>query len=332
MFWGDLDMNIRWKEVLLMFFLGILCPAIVFSGLDARNIIQEGDSGMTTASSATDGEEEEAHISLLQDDGTIVRLPLETYIVGVVLKEMPASFETEALKAQAVVARTYTLRRIQAGGKHAGAAVCTNPSCCQGYCAVSEYTAAGGEEEMVQKVSQSVSDTRSLILTYHGELIEATYFSCSGGRTEDAVAVWGAEIPYLKATQSPGEEQANHYTDTVTFTVGELKAKLGLQLQDGQLLQIGDITYTAGGGVEQIRIGEQTFSGTQIRKLLDLRSTAFIITCTGTTVTITTKGYGHRVGMSQYGADAMAVGGKDFRQILLHYYQGVDIVSVDQID
>ena len=316
----------------MVLFLGILCPGIVFAGLDARNAIQLGNSGLTTASSTADGEEDEAHISLMQDDGTIVRLPLETYIVGVVLKEMPASFEVEALKAQAVVARTYTLRRIEAGGKHAGAAVCTNPSCCQGYCAVSEYTAAGGDETMVDKVSQAVSDTQSLILTYKGEPIEATYFSCSGGRTEDAVAVWGAEIPYLKATQSPGEEQANHYTDTVTFTVEELKEKLGLQLQNGQLLQIGDITYTAGGGVEQIVIGDRTFSGTQIRKLLDLRSTTFIITCTGATVTITTKGYGHRVGMSQYGADAMAVGGKDFRQILLHYYQGVDIVSVGQID
>ena len=131
------------------------------------------------------------------------------------------------------------------------------------------------------------------------------------------MAVWGTDYPYLRATDSPGEEGAAHYTDTVTFTVAEFAEKLGIAQ-----VTLGNATYTAGGGVNTISIGGKEFKGTQVRTLLGLRSTAFTIELSGERVTVTTKGFGHRVGMSQYGADAMALEGKSYREILAHYYQG----------
>ena len=163
------------------------------------------------------------------------------------------------------------------------------------------------------------------MLTYQGKLIEATYFSCSGGRTEDALAVWGEDVPYLQSVESPGEEGAAHYVDTVSFTASEFCEKIGKELPGIPAEWIGTIRYTAGGGVETIYIGDEPYSGTQLRSMLNLRSTAFLITAAGDTVTITTKGYGHRVGMSQYGADAMAVQGCSYEEILAHYYPGTKL-------
>jgi stage II sporulation protein D len=160
------------------------------------------------------------------------------------------------------------------------------------------------------------------VLTYEGSLIEATYFSCSGGSTEDAAAVWGTDFSYLRAVDSPGEEHAAHYTDTVSFTVDELEQRLGVALA-GEW--IGRVSYTAGGGVDTILIGGKCFTGKEIRTILGLRSTVFEMEVSGETVAITTRGFGHRVGMSQYGADAMAVSGSSYEEILAHYYPGTTI-------
>lgn len=265
-------------------------------------------------------------------EGTICRLPLEEYITSVVLREMPADFEPEALKAQAVVARTYTLRRSAAGGKHPGGDICTDPSCCQGYWEEAAYIESGGTEESLQKVKSAVNATAGQVLTYQGKLIEATYFSCSGGMTEDAAAVWGSDLPYLQAVKSPGEEKATHYTDTVSFTGKEFQDKLGIKLSGSPERWIGKVTYTDGGGVATMQIGGEEYTGTQLRQKLGLRSTAFVMTAVGNTVTVTTKGFGHRVGMSQYGADAMAVSGSTYAQILAHYYQGTELVRWVDVD
>jgi stage II sporulation protein D len=182
----------------------------------------------------------------------------------------------------------------------------------------------GGRPEDVEKIRSAVFDTSGQVLTYQGELIEATYFSCSGGRTEDAQAVWGTEVPYLKSVKSPGEEGATHYVDSKQFSAAEFSSKLGLS--ETQTIKMGTPEYTAGGGISYLDINGQRFTGTQLRKLLKLRSTAIYITLVGKTVTITTKGYGHRVGMSQYGADAMAISGATYDQILQHYYSGVELI------
>lgn len=172
------------------------------------------------------------------------------------------------------------------------------------------------------KVSDAVNSTQNQVLTYNGRLIEATYFSCSGGRTEDAQAVWGTEIPYLQAVDSPGEEGATYFTDTVKYSAREFAALLGLVPSGSPASWLGAVTYTDGGGVDTMVIAGRVYKGTTLRQKLDLRSTVFSIVPAGNFVHIFTRGFGHRVGMSQYGAEAMAVSGSDYGQILAHYYPG----------
>ena len=268
----------------------------------------------------------EAHtVALLTDDGQVISLPLQEYLTCVLLAEMPVSFEEEALKAQSVVARTYTVRASEGASKHKSADVCADSSCCQGYVSVENYLARGGREEDAAHVRQMVASTAGLVLTYEEELIEATYFSCSGGVTEDAVAVWGTDVPYLQSVSSPGEEHVAHYQDTVTFSADDFAQKLGAELSGDPARWFGPATYTRGGGIAQLEIGSKTYTGTELRRLLGLRSTAFEIGVEGNTVTVTTRGYGHRVGMSQYGADAMAAAGSGYPEILAHYYQGTEL-------
>lgn len=259
-------------------------------------------------------------------DGTPTQMDLEQYLVGVVLREMPVDFELEAQKAQAVVARTYALRTCEKGSKHDGlGGVCTDSACCQAYLDPQKFLASGGSREALEKVNQAVEETAGQVLTYEGKLIDATYFSCSGGMTEDAAAVWGADIPYLRATESPGEEGASHYMDSVSFTAKEFQELLDVSLEGASSAWFGKTRYTPGGGVDTMEIGGVAYKGTTLRKLLGLRSTAFTMTAVGDTVIITTKGYGHRVGMSQYGAEAMAVSGSGYSDILAHYYNGTTL-------
>lgn len=273
-----------------------------------------------TPETTVNGRLSEGHfVQVLLEDGSVQSMDLEEYITGVVLAEMPAGFEIEALKAQAVVARTYALKRHALGNKHLMGAVCIDHNCCQAYCDVDNYF---GDSIHLEKIRRAVADTKDEVLTYEGQLIEATYFSCSGGRTEDAQEVWGSQVPYLQAVDSPGEESAKNYIQTVTFSRQEFSEKLGLQTDT---IVIGDITYTEGEGIKTIEISGVLYEGTKLRTLLGLRSTMFIITAINDTVTVTTKGYGHRVGMSQYGAEAMAVQGADYTQILSHYYPGTTL-------
>lgn len=262
-------------------------------------------------------------ILLIANGSGVLRLSLQEYLTGVVLAEMGPAFSQEALKAQAVVARTYTLRRAERGGRHQGATVCTDSSCCQAYKSPEAYLKAGGTQAGLNKVQQAVDSTDGLVLRYKGTLIDATYFSCSGGSTEDAVAVWGSDVPYLQATDSPGEEDAPRYSDKVEFTAKEFQKALGRSLSGKPSTWFSKASYTAGGGVDKIKIGGQEYTGKQLRTLLKLRSTAFTVYTEGSNIILETRGYGHRVGMSQYGAEAMAEKGEDYKAILYHYYQGV---------
>ena len=309
------------KEFGIAVLMGFVLPGVLLN-LAVKLGGRESDTPEQTLPAETYQTEpaEKITMQLTLGDGTVAEMDMNDYLTGVVLAEMPASFETEALKAQTVVARTYTLKAAQSG-KHDGG-VCADYACCQAYIAESAYT---GGEENIQKVRAAVEATDGLVLTYGGELIEATYFSCSGGSTEDAVAVWGTDYPYLRATDSPGEEHAAHYTDVVTFTAEDFASKLGQALSGKPETWLGFTTYTAGGGVNSMRIGNIDYKGTELRTLLGLRSTAFTITAENDTITITTKGFGHRVGMSQYGADAMALAGSTFDEILAHYYKGTTL-------
>lgn len=259
-------------------------------------------------------------VPVLKADGQCKQMDLEDYICRVVLGEMPASFEVEALKAQAVAARTYTLRCL-GGGKHENGSICTSSKCCQAYCEPEGYIRNGGSYANVCKVFDAVMQTSGQVLYYEDKLIMATYFSSAGNATEDAKAVWGSSYPYLTTVESPeGDDRYNG--ETVSFTAKEFQEKLGVTLKGKPKSWFGAVTYTVGGGVDQIRIGGTLYKGTVIREKLGLRSTDFTVSASDTDVTFTTNGYGHRVGLSQYGADAMAATGSDYEEILLHYYTG----------
>lgn len=316
-------MKYIWKDMYLAGIMGILVPGLL---LNVGVLAYEEDvqNQIVTEAVVPTMEPERSVPIRFQTDSGWRDVDLEEYLVGVVLAEMPASFEEEALRAQAVVARTYGVRAMEGKSKHQEGDICGDSSCCQGYLDPDEY---GGTEEGLQKVRNAVAETRGQVLTYEGELIEATYFSCSGGSTEDAVAVWGTEVPYLQSVESPGEENATYYTDSVEFTPEEFMDKLDLELTGESADWLGEVSYTVGGGVDTMTIGGTVFRGTEIRKLLGLRSTAFSMDVTGETIAITTRGYGHRVGMSQYGADAMAALGGTYAEILGHYYQGTELAN-----
>lgn len=319
-------MRKRVMAVIWAFVMGVFCPLFIVSVTKKEFLNDEKPVNVVETTKDISIRQPE-QISVLFEDGSVKELDLKKYLISVLLEEVPASFEMEALKAQAVVARTYVLRRLESGSKHNGATVCTESSCCQGFCDRNLYLENGGTCANLEKIENAVTQTENLVVTYNGDLIDATYFSCSGGKTEDAVAVWGADIPYLKTTSSPGEEKATHYVDTVTFEISTFLKSLGLKPEGASEQWIEDTKYTAGGGVESIRICGVDFPGTEVRQLLNLRSTAFRIAIVGNTVTVTTKGFGHRVGLSQYGADAMASSGATFEQILTHYYSGTQVTE-----
>lgn len=320
-------MKYIWKDVYLAGIMGILVPGLLLNvGVKAYDEAEQNQivtEAMVVVTEPTPVEKTSVPI-LLKNEGVVRELDLEEYLVGVVLAEMPTSFGEEALKAQAVVARTYTIRAKEGKGKHDDGDICGDSACCQAYLAPIDY---GGTEDALLKVRNAVVSTAGQVLTYDGKLIEATYFSCSGGATEDAVAVWGTEVPYLQSVESPGEEKATYYTDSIIFPVQEFADKLGVTLKGNAASWFGKVTYTAGGGVDTMVIGGIEFKGTQLRKLLGLRSTAFTLQATEDTVTVNTRGYGHRVGMSQYGADAMAALGSTYEEILAHYYQGTELTN-----
>ena len=313
-----------WKDILTSLFMGLGLPGILLNGISLMMPKQPVWEPEMMQQESTPGEEKTVWIPVRSDDGSTAQINLEEYLVGVVLGEMPAYFETEALKAQSVVARTYTLKTVAAGGKHTGA-ICTDSGCCQAYTSEEVFLETGGSWKDLEKIRNAVFSTAGEVLTYENELIEATYFSCSGGSTEDAAAVWGTDYPYLRAVSSPGEEEAAYYTDTKSFEKDVFCAALNITPSGKPESWLGRPTYTPGGGVASITVGGKDFTGTQLRSLLGLRSTALSFAVEGERIIVTTKGFGHRVGMSQYGADAMAVAGNDYTRILAHYYPGTSL-------
>ncbi len=299
------------KDILTALFMGMILPGMLVNG--AVRVMDTPQEIFVT-----EPEEQEIAWPVKVRTGEYVReMDMEKYIAGVVAAEMPASFEREALKAQSVAARTYAAKAAATGGKHGDGSICTDAQCCQGYRELPE-------ESERESIAEAAGQTAGWVLTYEGELIEATYFSCSGGRTEDALAVWGADYPYLRSVSSPGEDAAV-YRETRVFTPEEFRQALGAELPGDPENWFSITTYTAGGGVAGMTIGGMVYSGTQLRSLLGLRSTAMTLDVQGGKIEVTTQGYGHRVGMSQYGADAMAASGSTWQEILAHYYPGTGL-------
>jgi len=281
------------------------------------------------------GEDELTTLRVAMEDGSVVEMTMADYLWSVVAAEMPAAFEPEALKAQAITARTYAVWKMAAGdADHPDADVCTDITCCQAYI-TPEQAAANWENTAAvyrQKIASAVRSTNGQVITYEGEPIQAVFFSSAAGRTEDAVAVWGTEVPYLVGVDSPEGEGVPNYQTEVTLTAAEVK-KLVLARYPGADLSgpaknwFKNRTLTASGRVDTVDVGGITMKGTEVRALFGLRSACFTVETESekNTVTFHVTGYGHGVGMSQYGANALAKEGKTCEEILKWYYTGVKI-------
>jgi stage II sporulation protein D len=267
-------------------------------------------------------------------DGGVQEMPMNEYLQGVVRAEMPASFEQEALCAQAVAARTYTLYKIVTGGNHGDEAdVCGDPTCCQAYLGLDSAKKNWGDdaERYEAKIENAVSATDGQTILYGGEPILAVFHSSSAGRTKSSGEVWSQDLPYLQSVSSPeiGGEIPNYFS-RVEFTAAEFK-KLFLaahpeaDFSGGAEGWVRDLTVTEGTNVDTVTIGGVTVRGAEVRTIFSLRSASFETEVQDGKLVFFVTGYGHGVGMSQYGANEMAKEGSDWQEIISHYYTGVTI-------
>ena len=275
---------------------------------------------------------------LHHETGEVEEVALDTYLCNVVSAEMPADYELEALKAQAVVARTYTIYKIQ-NKKHENADICDDSSCCQAW--VSKETRLARWEESKResnwaKIEKCVEDTKGKIITYEGKPINAFFHANSGGTTELPVNVWGGTgMPYLQVVETAGEEGYTQYSSEVTLSQEELLDKLKIKYNDIQINfdnneDVRILEYTDSNRVKTVKFGNHEISGVEVRSLLGLKSTNFEIIKEGETIKFSVKGYGHGVGMSQTGADTMAKEGSNYEDIIKHFYTGVEIKEVNE--
>lgn len=265
-------------------------------------------------------------------------IDIEKYLYGVLAGEMSADFDIEALKAQALAARTYVAYKEKQGKQsdHKNAVVCTNYKHCQEYKSEDELEKSHGKEWMKNsypKIKQAVDETKGQIITYQGEPIITLYFSTSSGKTENNEEVFSDNYPYLKSVDSPYDKIAPKYTSALKLTneefVKSFKASYNnINLSSSNLSkQIKIIKRSEGGSVETIKVGNKELKGTDVRSILNLNSANFDMTFDNNSVDISVKGYGHGVGMSQWGAQGMAQEGYKYYEILSHYYTGTTITD-----
>jgi stage II sporulation protein D len=263
----------------------------------------------------------------------IEKVDLENYLVGVVAAEMPAKFEEEALKAQALTARTYIVKKMLAKdrmGVPTGADV-SDDVLNQAYMNDAEQRKAWGAEynQRHKKILAAVLSTSGQILTYKGDPISALFFSTSNGYTENSEEVWSGTLPYLRSVPSPWDKKSPKFTSQKVVSVNDFQAALGVKISNGK---IGEITkYTAGKRVGEVNFNGKKLTGKEIREKLGLKSADFTWTRKGNIIVINTKGNGHGVGMSQYGANGMAAEGKTYKDIVKYYYKGVEISSAENM-
>ena len=255
---------------------------------------------------------------------TIEKVPFEEYIVGVLAGEMPIYFEEEALKAQAVASRSYALKRIEYNKNQNYDVVDSTNN--QVYLDNDYLKKAWGTNytKNINKIRKAVNATSCEYLDYNGTIVDALFFSTSTGKTESVGEVFNISLPYLKSVSSTWDEKVSPvFNDYYTFTLDNFYQKLGLNYNEN--LNIEVIETTSAGRIKKIKINNVEFTGNKISTTFNLRSTSFTIDKEGNKINITTTGYGHGVGMSQYGAEGMASEGYKYDEILKHYYSGVKI-------
>ncbi|MFD2703227.1 stage II sporulation protein D [Paenibacillus shunpengii] len=282
----------------------------------------------------------------LAETGTIDTVTLEQYVTGVLAAEMPSDFGLEALKAQAIAARTYIVKRLAAGNASgvpvSGADVTdtVDHQVYHPYGGLEDKWAELGKQEEWAKLEQAVRESKDSIMTYKGQPITASFFSTSNGYTENSEEVWQEAVPYLRSVASPWDAKiAPGFQESVTMTRVEFLNKLNV-IPDpvpvstnnaGVKPFIEVISKTEGNRIKEIRVGSKIFSGQDIRELLGLRSSEFKWSTKGNEITITTIGYGHGVGMSQWGANGMAMEGYTATEILKHYYTGISFGRASEL-
>ncbi|MDR0380379.1 MAG: stage II sporulation protein D [Oscillospiraceae bacterium] len=293
-----------------------------------------------SAAPAEGGGDETHKIRVLVGD-TVQEMSLSMYLFGVLAAEMPADFPTEALRAQSVAARTNAVSKQRAArgangppAAHKGADICDNYAHCQAYLPRADALARWGDgaARAAEAVTRAVRDTDAQILVYDAQPISAVFHAISSGRTERAADVWGADIPYLQAAESPGETDAPGYAGRVELPAAAFRAAVRAMAPEAKLDGppagwFGTPTRSPSGGVVTIPVGGVTLTGPQVRAAAELRSANFEVSADGETLIFRTVGYGHGVGMSQYGARALALQGHTYEEILARYYSGAQLTT-----
>ena len=327
--------------VVLTFSIPFFCTRIT---VESKGIISNADfnanenEGINNIDYTPYDYKEYSTIKLLHTkSNTIEEIPLDEYLYGVVSAEMPVDYDIEALKAQAIVARTYTLYEInENNSKHGEANICDDSACCQAWITKEDRLSKWDEDKRNDnwnKIVFAVNSTKGKIITYNGKPINAFFHSNSGGTTESPVNVWGGEgYPYLQTVQTSGEEEYSQYSSEVELSKEEFVSKIksvysdfSIDFEKNNCIKIEE--YTTGGRIKTIKIGNHNLSGVEVRKIFGLKSANFIIEI-GEKIKFKVTGYGHGVGMSQTGADSLAKQGYNCEDIIKHFYVDVDIIDL----
>ncbi|WP_062514856.1 stage II sporulation protein D [Halobacillus sp. KGW1] len=310
-----------------LFIVILIIPTLIvvpFTNSNKTETVQEHPEEQKAAKSASAESSSLAVKVLRSNSQEVEQVPIETYVARVVASEMPVNFELEALKAQALAARTYITRYLVEGSKVSEQADVTDTVNHQVYKDEDELRNFWKDDydANMAKITEAVEATAGEIITYDHEPITASFFSTSNGYTENAGDYWENDIPYLQSVESPWDADSPKFTDQKVVSVSELQQTLGVTV-DG--LSQTSITKTEGNRVDEVHFGNQVFTGREVREKLGLPSSDFTIQQKDDHIIFTTKGYGHGVGMSQYGANGMAKSGKTYKDIIQHYYHNTEI-------
>lgn len=266
-------------------------------------------------------------VRVMRSSGLVEEVPFEQYIVGVLAGEMPVDFDLEALKAQAVAARSYAMNKMQENIQNNYDLVDTVSN--QVYYDLNYLKDAWGNKynDNINKLKTAVIETNGEYLDYNGQVVYAFFFSTSTGMTENSEEIFQNKLPYLRSVSSLWDRDVSPvYVDTYSFKTSDFYSKLALTYSD--YLNVENIEMTSTGRTKKVKINGVTFNSTVIQSKLGLRSNYFSIKMEGNKIIVSTKGYGHGVGMSQYGALGMAKAGYSYEEILSHYYQGTKIKKI----
>ena len=277
-------------------------------------------------------------IKLLHTDtGKVENIELDKYLYNVVAAEMPVTYEKEALKAQAIVARTYTLYKIINGSKHKNADICDDYGCCQAWISKDDRYKnwKDGRDNKWSKIVEAIDSTKGKIITYNGKVINAFFHSNSGGKTEKPQYVWGGDgYPYLQSVETLGEDDYKQYLSELSISKNEFEKLIKKEYKDFKIdwniekcIEIKK--YTTGNRVEKIQIGNKVFTGVEVRKIFSLKSANFEVKIGKENIKFTVIGYGHGVGMSQTGSNTLAKQGKKHEDIIKHFYKDVEIENAN---